>query len=184
MINDETINVLAIDTGKNCGIVHYKGSPSIKLIKDDSRVTFYKLSLEVKKDRDIHRGGRYQLFHNQLELLKDNIKDDLHAIIFEEITDHRSVHASNSYGGYYGMLAKFCTTNSIPLIGIGCTNVKLSFTGDGAATKSDMITRARQFFPNYPFTHDEADALGILFTFLNSKRFMSQSHLSDHSILS
>jgi len=66
-------------------------------------------------------------------------------------------------GELQGIVKRFCTVNNILYQGISPTTIKLSATGDGGASKQDMIAAAKTNFNKKIESEDEADALGLLF---------------------
>lgn len=173
------MKIVAVDTGKNAGFAIFEGE-----MLDLNRKEWWTTKVSVSESTycfpdDIHRGERYIGFINSIN---DLVKDGADAIIFEQVLNYSSVDASNSYGGFYACLAMVSVFYKIPLIGISVTEVKKRFTSKGDASKSDMLEAASRIY-NMDIKNDNvADALGILYTFIEGKRY-NKNFLRDINIL-
>lgn len=85
----------------------------------------------------------------------------IQAVYHEDVKNHAGVIAAHIYGGYLAMLEAWCAANNIPLVGVGVGTVKKHFTGNGRASKDDMIIAARRHGVAVQ-DDNHADALGIL----------------------
>nr|WP_284459726.1 hypothetical protein [Cupriavidus campinensis] len=85
----------------------------------------------------------------------------IQAVYHEDVKNHAGVIAAHIYGGYLAMLEAWCASNNIPLHGVGVGTVKKHFTGNGRASKDEMIIAARRHGVAVE-DDNHADALGIL----------------------
>lgn len=85
----------------------------------------------------------------------------VHAVYFEDVKNHAGVIAAHVYGGYLAMLEAWCAANNIPLHGVGVGTAKKAWTGNGRASKDQMISEAERRGITV-IDDNHADALAIL----------------------
>jgi hypothetical protein len=107
-------------------------------------------------------------------------------IIFEEVRRHQGTHAAHIYGGLVACIQEFCECHNpvIPYGALPIGQIKQYATGNGRASKPDMLDAAMTKWPEqFPLVewrtkaglrvpkdktlYDIADALWILETGLN-----------------
>lgn len=108
-----------------------------------------------------NEGGGIKFIRFQ-RFLKDFGKPDL--VSFEEVKRHIGVYAAHAYGGYLAVLMAWCESfeTPIPYEGIPVGTIKKHATGNGSASKNQMIEAAKKKLGISPENDDEADALWIL----------------------
>jgi Holliday junction resolvasome RuvABC endonuclease subunit len=159
------MNVLALDLGSKTGFAILK----------DGRIT-----IGTKKLRhDRHASGVRALdFYRWLtQMIREH---SISQVYFERVYAHSGVEAAHLYGYFMHTLAAVCEEMRIRCVGIPVTTIKKYATGNGRATKEEMIAAARSRGFN-PQTDDEADTLAILLTGLNTLNFQ-QNHGSCFAI--
>lgn len=91
-------------------------------------------------------------------------------VYYEEVRRHMSTDAAHIYGGLLAILQAECEVQGIPYCGIPVGTIKKTGTGRGNASKEEMIAAAKERWPDQNLSsHDQADALWILTTGLESK---------------
>lgn len=112
-----------------------------------------------KQSRFEGAGMRYLKFKRWLAQRLASM-GEIHAVYFEEVRSHRGTDAAHVYGGFMATLTTFCEAHSIPYKGIGVGVIKKHWTGNGGASKADMIAKARQL-GYQPADDNEADAIAL-----------------------
>lgn len=104
---------------------------------------------------------RYDNFRKFLEytIITNNVVN----IYYEHVKSHKGTQAAHVYGGLLGILHMTRSRNAhIKLTPVGVGTIKKAFTGNGAASKDDMILKAQEL-GFHPKDDNEADALAILY---------------------
>lgn len=139
------MTLLAIDLGTRVGYAILKGN---KLISGTKKLGRYKELF----------GERFCDFHKWLLSVIERYHVDV--VYFERV--YAGTEAAHVYGGLMYTLAAVCYQHHIPCNGLTVQAIKKFMTGKGNATKDEMIAAAKQKGFN-PKTHDEADAIAIMF---------------------
>lgn len=83
-------------------------------------------------------------------------------IVFEDVKAHSSVQAGHVYGGILAMILAWSAIRDIPCVGVGVGTIKKHATGNGRASKDDMVDSA--ISRGYsPADDNEADAIAIAY---------------------
>ena len=86
----------------------------------------------------------------------------INAVFFEEVRRHAGVDAAHAYGGFMGHLTAWCEHHNIPYQGVPVGTIKKHATGNGNASKEEMI--AATIKRGLKVADDnEADALALLY---------------------
>ncbi|MFC4518595.1 hypothetical protein [Cupriavidus pinatubonensis] len=117
-------------------------------------------SLELKPTKLGGNGRRWIAFREWLTATAREV-GGIQAVYHEDVKNHAGVIAAHVYGGYLAMLEAWCAANNIPLVGVGVGTVKKHFTGNGRASKDDMIAEAKRRGVKV-IDDNHADALAIL----------------------
>ena len=143
------MNILALDLGTKTGYaILYNGG----------------ISSGVKKLPKKTFGSRFSEFRNWLMRIISQNKIDL--VCFERVYRHNGTEAAHVFGGFMYMLAAVCDKMQIPCQGLNVVSIKKYMTGKGNANKQEMIRAAYE--RNFdPVDDNEADALGVLLSWLN-----------------
>jgi Holliday junction resolvasome RuvABC endonuclease subunit len=91
-------------------------------------------------------------------------------VFFERVRAHKGTDAAHVYGGFMYILAAVCEEKRIKCIGIPVSTIKKTATGNGHASKEDMIVFAKRCGFN-PVDDNAADSLAVLFAGLNMLKF-------------
>jgi Holliday junction resolvasome RuvABC endonuclease subunit len=113
-----------------------------------------------KQKRLANGGLRFLKFRNWLiKIIPDY---GIEKSFYEDVKRHLGTDAAHVYGGYLYHLAVVCEEFHIPYFGLPVGSIKKAATGNGRASKDEMIqsVKAAGFAP---CDHNEADALAILF---------------------
>jgi hypothetical protein len=81
-------------------------------------------------------------------------------VVFEEVYNHAGVYAAHAYGGFVAILTGVCEALKIPYRGFGVKTIKKFATGNGNASKQDVIN-AVQTRGYRPTDDNEADAIAL-----------------------
>lgn len=141
--------VLALDFGAKMGWAYRASNGQIKSGTE-----------KLATGKDVRYGLRFAAmarFLRQIRLENGRFK----AIAFEKVMAHKGVIAAHAYGGYEATLAILALEHGVTLAPYGVTEVKKSFTGNGMASKAEMIRIAEM--RGFKVADDnEADALAVL----------------------
>ena len=150
------MNVLALDLGTKCGWAASFGS-GVWNLKPSTHESI---------------GQRYQKLRRELKLIF--ISHPIDTIVYEEVHAHIGVEAAHVYGGLVAVVQIACIEwgdhyhQVIEYKGIGVGTIKKHGTGNGHASKEDMILAATLKFPATNVLDDNhADALILLDYALN-----------------
>jgi Holliday junction resolvasome RuvABC endonuclease subunit len=83
------------------------------------------------------------------------------AMYFEEVRRHLGVDAAHAYGGFLGQLTAWCEQHAIPYEAIPVGTIKRHATGQGNASKQQVIDAMRKL-GHAPVDDNESDALALL----------------------
>lgn len=84
------------------------------------------------------------------------------SICYEAVKRHVGTDAAHMFGGYFAVLSSWCELQKVPYEGVGVAEVKKHATGNGRASKEDMLA-AMKLKGHKPEDDNEADALAILY---------------------
>jgi crossover junction endodeoxyribonuclease RuvC len=87
---------------------------------------------------------------------------DIDQIVYEAVRRHNGTIAGQTYGGFMATLQTFGDDHHIPYEGVPVATIKKFTTGDGRASKLDMIN-AMERKGYRPKDDNEADALALLY---------------------
>jgi len=107
---------------------------------------------------------RYQGKGWRFIALREHLKELLPAdfIVYEKVRRHESTLAAHAYGGFLATIQTFADDNKISYGGVEVKHVKKHATGNGNASKYQMLQMARIRFGKHINDHNQADALFIL----------------------
>jgi Holliday junction resolvasome RuvABC endonuclease subunit len=149
------MNVLALDLGTSSGYAIWK----------DSQITIGTKKLRHDKGAS---GVRALDFYRWLtQMIQEH---DISQVYFERVYAHSGTEAAHLYGYFMHTLAAVCEELHVKCTGIPVGTIKKFATGNGRATKEEMIATARSHGFN-PIDDNSADALAILLTGLNALSF-------------
>lgn len=151
-----TVKTLSIDPATLCGYAIYT---------DDKRLDSGIINFSNKKV--FHPGDR---FIKALTFFQEIIC--LHqpdCIAYEAVKRWSSSQAALVYGGITAMMQIAAQQNNIPLYGIAPTQAKKFCTGNGRASKEEMIEWANTQFNLVVKDDNEADALAIGYTHIHER---------------
>jgi Holliday junction resolvasome RuvABC endonuclease subunit len=145
------MNILSLDLGSKTGFSILNGGKIICGTK------------KLRHDKNAS-GVRFLDFRNWLvETIKTH---NIYVVFFERVYAHKGTAAAQCFGGFMYALAAVCEELSIECIGIPVCTIKKVATGNGHASKKDMIAFAESCGFN-PVDDNAADALAVLFVGLN-----------------
>jgi Holliday junction resolvasome RuvABC endonuclease subunit len=140
------MNILALDLGTKTGFAIYNGESIVSGTK----------KLRNSKSAS---GLRFVDFRRWLI---DTIKSyRINEIYYERVYRHCGTEAGHVYGGFLYHLAAVVEELNVKCTGIPVSTIKKLATGNGKATKEDMMKAARNNGFN-PLDDNEADSLAIL----------------------
>jgi Holliday junction resolvasome RuvABC endonuclease subunit len=113
-------------------------------------------------------GMRFLKFENFLKGMKEDLSG-IDIVVYEEVRRHLSTDSAHVYGAFQGILTSWCEKNRIPYEAIPVGTIKKHATGKGNASKEQMI-QAAQERGHLPKDDNEADAIMLLYTFINQNR--------------
>lgn len=140
--------ILALDLGTVTGFAYKENGKIISGTWDFSKVK--------------HAGYKYVALHSEISYLLST-KTDLACVSFELVMRHAGTGAAHAYGGFMSQVQSACFLHdkNLPLVGRQVKTIKKHWTGNGNASKLQMIEEARRrgFSPK---DDNEADALALL----------------------
>lgn len=110
-----------------------------------------------KLRRGKHEGQRYL----DLEMHLAAHLDGVTAIAVEDVKAHKGTAAAHVYGGLRKLIAKVACKEGLPLYPVSVGAVKKLATGNGKASKGDMIRAFTALVGAPPVDDNEADALFV-----------------------
>lgn len=139
--------ILALDLGTTTGYALHTG-----ISMDSGSVCF-------NNANRVEGGGmRYLRFRRWLT---DKKQCGVTEVYFEEVRNHKGVHAAHVYGGFLSQLMVWCEQNDIAYSSVPVGNIKKFATGKGNSNKEAMIQAAKNL--GFDVVDDnEADAIHLL----------------------
>ena len=141
------MRVIGLDFGKTMGLaVMQRG----ELIESSS----------VKLPDD--HGARFDKFFYQLHEASD-YKFGSVVFAYESVARHIGTKAAHSYGGYLALLQMFCYRRELPCHGVPVGTLKKYATGNGRASKNEMVkaTNDKYKLKLRMKDNNEADAIWV-----------------------
>lgn len=138
--------ILALDTATSCGWAHSCGKSGV-----------WDLSNKADESREM----RLIRFRSKLQKIKKEYGIDL--IVFEASRNLRHGQAVKLAAQWQAVIEMFCHDNNINYCGYSAKTIKKFATGNGNASKEQMMEAANAKWPKIKLlTDDHADALWIL----------------------
>lgn len=142
------MRILAIDPGSRCGWALSDGG---KVIGSGT------WDLAPQRLRRFEGGGmryvRLRQFLNEISIVD--------RVVVEEVRRHMGVDAAHIYGGVLATVTAWCEEQGVAYSALPVKTAKKRFTGNGNASKDDMIAEAKR--RGYDVADDnQADALAML----------------------
>jgi len=105
------------------------------------------------------KGARFKRFQVWLDSSPATVLVD--RVVYEGVCAHNGVYAAHMWGGWEALLCAWCEANGTPYEDMGVGTIKKDATGNGRASKQDVISavRAAGFQPT---DDNDADALAIM----------------------
>lgn len=148
------MNALALDLGSRTGFA----------IMRDGKITIG--ARKLRHDRSA-TGTRFLDFRNWL--IETINAYNICIAFFERVYRHKGTDAAHVYGGFMYALAAVCEEKHIKCVGIPVGTIKKVATGNGHASKEDVIAFAKRHGFD-PVDDNAVDALAILFAGLNMRK--------------
>lgn len=146
-------NYLALDLGTKTG---YCIAIESKITKSGT------INFRINKDKSL--GGKFSRFNTWLSAVVDSY--NIEKIVYEQVYGHTGVEAAHVYGGFLYHMASIAYNKKIELLGVGVGTIKKAISGNGHATKQEVISAVRTLGFN-PIDDNEADAIAIMRCFLD-----------------
>ena len=109
---------------------------------------------------------QYTKFHHFLTNMYHTCKKhNLHflRVYYEKVMHHTGIYAAHTYGGFEALLMAWCDINHMDLIGMVPTEIKKRVTGNGHASKENMMQTSSMLWKDVALDdHNHADALCLL----------------------
>lgn len=149
------------------GAKHLPPIKSILCIDTAMKTGWAKIDREGNKTSGTKKFGESKVSgggmkYHKFMLWIEEQTEDIDAVFFEEVRNHKGVDASHSYGFYAGYLMGLCEKKRIPYQGIPVGTIKKHATGKGNAGKEMVIKSVKKKGHN-PEDDNEADALALLY---------------------
>lgn len=109
--------------------------------------------------RGEHLGKRFFLFRRWLLDAINNY--DIERIVYEAVYAHSGIELAHVYGGFLYIMQELAYGLTIDTISMGVGTIKLKATGNGRASKEEVIKSMRLLGHN-PIDDNEADAVAIM----------------------
>lgn len=103
---------------------------------------------------------RWIRFIGKLNEVLTNVGVDL--LVFEAARNSRFGNATRVAGGFQSQVERWCAENKIEYRAYGPSEIKKHATGNGRASKEEMIDAAERKFKRVIESDNEADALMLL----------------------
>ena len=111
------------------------------------------------KGNDV-RGDRFLKFHIWFrDLVKGQLPDK---VFFEDVKRHSSNLSARVYCGLLSQVEMICVAEGVECHGIGVGTIKKYMTGNGRASKDDMIDAVKAKGLS-PYDDNDADAISLFF---------------------
>lgn len=138
--------VLALDCSSITGYAVSNGTSGIK---------------DLKPSKNQYPGARYQRLRTLLKQVLQTYPD-LSLVVYEEpIPHHKGMEAAEMAWGYVAVIKMWCADHELPIRGVHISSWKKFVTGNGKATKDDVIFAVKRLGFK-PIDDNHADAIGIL----------------------
>lgn len=153
-------NYLSLDLGTKTGFSVFEF--------DDVEVKIFKSGTKnFSQPTGAHPGRRFVCFRDWL--IRIIVENNIKTIYYEQVYGHTGIQASHVYGGFLYHMAAICDDLHIPIFGIGVCTIKKIATGNGHATKDEVIQAVKKLNFN-PIDDNEADAIAIAITANKNRR--------------
>ncbi len=147
-------NCLSLDLGTKTGFCVFKfEDDGIKVSKSGTR--------NFSQPSKAHLGRRFVCFRDWL--IRIIAECNIGAVYYEQVYGHTGIQASHVYGGFLYHMAAVCDDMGVPIYGIGVCTIKKIATGNGHASKEEVIQAVRKRGFN-PIDDNEADSIAIAVT--------------------
>jgi len=153
------MRILAIDPGPSCGYAHSAGKSGVWQLASSS---------------EEFRGMKYvRLFEHLTEMERTHGID---LLIWEDATfgAKNQFNALRAHNEFAGVLLLFAGHHQLKVDTVHPTSLKKFATGNGRATKGDMIRAASERFLVDIRSDDHADALCVLWWCLHDKNLIER----------
>jgi len=138
-------NILALDFGRKTGFAVHAGG---------------KLKQSGTVDLGAKKPYRYKNFHAHVkELIKSH---KIKTIYIEQVHRHNGTEAAHQWGGYEAITLLIALKNGCDVHYMGVGQIKKVATGNGRASKADMIKAAKEIWQVQPRDDNHADVLCLL----------------------
>lgn len=104
-------------------------------------------------------GRRFVWFRNWLKSILNRYQ--IETVFYEQVYAHNGTQAAHVYGGFLYHMAALCDDSGIKAVGIGVGTIKKGATGNGRASKQEVIEKAIAM-GIHPTDDNEADAIAIM----------------------
>lgn len=141
-------DVLAIDLGQHFG---YAALSSYLIYSNHAK---------------LGRDNRELEFSKRIKLMLSTFQPSV--VVYEDVKRHMSTAAAHAYGGYRAIMFAECQRVGIETVGVGVKIIKKHMTGNGNASKNEMIAAVNRRGFTSVTDDNEADALCILITALET----------------
>lgn len=147
-------NYLSLDLGTKTGFCIFRFQNNlINILKSGTK--------NFRQPSKVHLGRRFSCFRDWL--IRIIVENNIKTIYYEQVYGHTGIQASHVYGGFLYHMAAICDDLHIPMFGIGVCTIKKIATGNGHATKDEVIQTITKLNFN-PIDDNEADAIAIAVT--------------------
>lgn len=104
-------------------------------------------------------GHRYVKFKKFLE--EAHTTHQIAFVSYEEVRRHIGTDAAHMYGGFLATLQQWCIEKNIAYSAVPVKTIKKFITGNGNASKQDVIDSVKIKLGIYPVDDNEADAVAL-----------------------
>jgi Holliday junction resolvasome RuvABC endonuclease subunit len=146
------MSTLALDLGSATGYAIWK----------DGQITIG--TKKLRRDKEASGVRALDFYRWLTQTIREH---GINQVYFERVYAHSGAEAAHLYGYFMHTLAAVCEELHVKCTGIPVTTIKKYATGNGRATKEEMMNFARRCGFN-PIDDNAADALAILLTGLNT----------------
>lgn len=147
-------HIIALDLGTKTGFAEYADGSAYS-----EQWVLWKPS---KATKDLTMGRRIRELNKKMRALFASPEYTPDAIYYEEVRRHLGTDAAHVYGALLSQIEALCLCFHIRLVPVGVKTIKKHATGNGNATKTDMLAAAKRLWGIENISEDEADALGLL----------------------
>lgn len=114
-------------------------------------------------------GAKFEIFNRALDGLLEQVGGEIHFVAYEKVqfvakssTGASLVSAAQVWGGFFAIMSAWCERHGIPYLGVHVGTLKKFATGNGRATKIDMMRMFQLITDRSPKDDNEADAFHVL----------------------